>query len=213
MTRAEFIEFVAEVSAMYPAWSRHAASQAFADRLYDSLACFDYIDLIETARTMRRIDIDAERPNFKALIAEAWKHANKAGRLDDDGVCVRIVRADVLEHTGVDLAQWTDCEVWRWWLYTAAEWRTSCALSGQAFPNSWSVRPMAHWSREFRGNMYSPSESDRDALLARVASAFARRRGGGGGSGGVRATSATRDQWMPPTIAQGGGGAFSLFGG
>lgn len=213
MTKAEFTEFVAHLAGMYPAWARNASSEAFTDRLYESVAGFDYLDLIETARTMRRLDIDAEKPNLKALIAEAWKHANKANRLDDDGVCVRIVRADVLKQAGVDLAEWTDCEVWRWWLYTAADWRTCCALSGQAYPNAWSAKQMAHWSREFRGQMYAPSESDRDALLARYAAAFARRRGGGGGSGGARATSATRDQWTPPTIARGDGGAFSLSGG
>ncbi|GJQ40273.1 MAG: hypothetical protein JETCAE02_26850 [Anaerolineaceae bacterium] len=137
MTREEFAAFVADIAGMYPAWARHAASDAYTDRLYDCVAGFDYIDLIETARALRRIDIDAERPNFKAIVAETWKHANKSRRLDDDGVCVRIVRADALKHDGVDLAQWTDCEVWRWWLYTAADWRTCCALSGQAYPGSW----------------------------------------------------------------------------
>lgn len=212
MTKQEFGEFITAISGMYPAWARNAASEAYTDRLYESVAAFDFIDLIETARTMRRLDIDAEKPNFKALIAEAWKRANKANRLDDDGVCVRIVRADVLKQAGVDLAEWTDCEVWRWWLYTAADWRTSCALTGQAYPNSWSVRPMAHWSREFRGQLYSPSESDRAALLARYAAAVARRRGGGGATT-ARVPSVSRDQWMPPTIAQGGGGAFFLSGG
>lgn len=177
MTREEFAAFVADIAGMYPAWARHAASDAYTDRLYDCVAGFDYIDLIETARALRRIDIDAERPNFKAIVAETWKHANKSRRLDDDGVCVRIVRADALKHDGVDLAQWTDCEVWRWWLYTAADWRTCCALSGQAYPNSWIIAPKAHWGREFRGQVHAPSESDRDALLARYAAAARRDRG------------------------------------
>lgn len=177
MDRREFADFLSELARMYPRWAKVASSDAFSERLFECFAEFDAVDAIETARQMFRVDLDAEKPKLNDLAKILRRRRSEATRLDSFGVTVRNVRAATLAEANVDLARWTDCDVWRWWMYTAADWVTHCPLTGEEYASSWAREGAASRAYEFRGVMYSPSAQDRDALLSRF-SALANKKHG-----------------------------------
>lgn len=174
MTREEYAILLADLGAMYPRWSRLAASGAYSDRLYECFQTFDAVDAGETARQMRRADMEKRDPPINDLLtvlrnrtktnrrAIARQHANDPTY--EDRIEVQTIR----RLCEADLATWTDLDVWKLYQYTQGSWQ---ALSAWKDRKDRLHEPAPPPPMFFRGEFHRADDYERTALLGRLRAA------------------------------------------
>ena len=174
MNHDEFNLLIADLGSLYPRWAKLAASGAYSEQLYECFLAFDAVDAGETARQMRRADMEQRDPPINDLLgilrnrtktnrrAIARQHATDPTYED------RIEIQTIRRLCEVDLATWTDLDVWKLYQYTQGSWQELTA-----WKDSKDVvhEPSPPPGMFFRGEFHRADDYERSALLGRLRSA------------------------------------------